>query len=179
MATFDFVSQESSGGRIKRKLIASKDNVVDFNAIRVGTGPTYIQIGESSGHFTFESKRLTSVADPAAGTDAANRQWVLSQLTADLVNVTNTVLSDSTKFLMVADASITSAASGLFYAEAGAVIGGFSGLSVNQPVYASRSTNGGYAVDTTGFVSGEGVFRIGFALDANNVEFDPAYLFHY
>jgi len=85
-------------------------------------------------------------------------------------------LDDNKVVFCVKDATIADNASGKFYKH-GAKIPGFTGLTVDGPVYLSRSVDGGYVQTLTGFVAGEKVVKLGTALSATVVDFAPEYLY--
>lgn len=85
-------------------------------------------------------------------------------------------LKEGCSLYVVKDASILDQVSGGFYKH-GADIPGFTGLTVDAPVYVSRTTAGGYTQSLTGFVTGEKVVLLGTAKSATELEFKPEYLF--
>lgn len=90
-----------------------------------------------------------------------------------LASGTGGVTQDSL-ILLVKDATIADTASGAYYLP-GQVISGFSGgsFTVGSPVYASKTTPGAFQLDQTGFVSGDNVIRLGTAVSATSLLFNP------
>lgn len=76
------------------------------------------------------------------------------------------------KIGVVADATIATTATGKIYLRQGARITGFSGLTPGK-VYIDRATPGSVTQDLSGFVSGEQVYRVGWAINATTILFDP------
>jgi hypothetical protein len=76
---------------------------------------------------------------------------------------------------VVAMASVASGASGKF-AVGSVVASGYSGLSEEQPVYASRTTKGSYIQSLSGFASGEHIILLGKAISASEIKFQPEYV---
>lgn len=80
---------------------------------------------------------------------------------------------------IVEDASIAAAASGKVTVRRGAVIGGFTGLTPGERVYVSRDTAGAVTQDLSAWVAGEHVYRVGRALSATELIYDPEYEIEY
>jgi hypothetical protein len=76
---------------------------------------------------------------------------------------------------VVALASVASGATGKF-AVGSVVVGGFSGLSEELPVYVSRTTKGSYIQSLSGFVAGEHIIKLGKAISQTKVKFEPEYV---
>lgn len=72
---------------------------------------------------------------------------------------------------IVAQASIASAASGKIFVRAGAKMAGFSGLTPGE-VFVGQ-TPGSLTQDTSGFTTGDHVFRVGHAINSTTIVFDP------
>jgi len=91
-----------------------------------------------------------------------------------LADKSDSGLDEGTRFAIVEDASIASAASGRVIVRSGALISGFSGLTPSAPVYLGAS--GAIVQNTTGFSVGtDSVVRIGYAHSASVIEFSPEY----
>ncbi len=94
---------------------------------------------------------------------------------AKLAQATAAGLSEKTVFLMVRDSSITDDAAGTYWMpKKGTVIGGFADLVFDEPVYLSRTAAGGYQV-TAPATANDHVVRIGYAISATEIQFDPQY----
>lgn len=72
------------------------------------------------------------------------------------------------------DATIASAGVGSILMRAGAKLGGFTGLT-SGPVYVS-GTAGDLTQDTSGFTTGMHVYRVGYAISATEIIYDPEHL---
>jgi len=108
------------------------------------------------------------------------RQVVYQSVFGSMIKAvaTDTALNEGSVFAMVRDASIADTASGAYYLPGrGTLVPGFTGLTVNAPVYLSRSTPGGFTQSLAGFVAGESVVTLGWAVSATELEFNPAYEF--
>jgi len=93
---------------------------------------------------------------------------------------TISTLSDATQFGISRTAgSVAPAGTANITFKSGDIVGGFSGLTVNSPVYASRTVIGGYQQDLTGFVTGDQVIKIGSAITTTEVHFSPVFEFVY
>lgn len=130
----------------------------------------------SSGTFVKFSESLTN--DNAGAITVRQVVYVKSNGNVDLAQANGT-FTEGTKFGMVSDASIASSGSGEVYVRPGAKVSGFTGLTVGDPVYVSRSTAGDVQQDLSGFVAGEHVIRVGFALSTTVVQFEPEYIVEY
>lgn len=86
---------------------------------------------------------------------------------ADISNLHNFKLG------VVNTTSIAAAGTGAVAVRTGARISGFSGLTPGQSVYVSRSTPGAVTQDLSAFVTGEHVYRVGHALTASVIVFNP------
>lgn len=105
--------------------------------------------------------------------------YVKSNGAVDLADASAVDLFDGVIGL-VKDATILTTAAGLITFAKGDIISGFSGLTPGKKYYVSNDTAGGidlYA-DIT-FVAGESVCRVGKALSATELEFDPGFEFEY
>lgn len=80
MAAHDFLTVVGSGSVVKQKRVPSSSNTFDFLSVKVGASA--LEIKETGGHFDFSAKRLTNLAEPTSGSDAATRTFVLSQVAA-------------------------------------------------------------------------------------------------
>jgi len=76
---------------------------------------------------------------------------------------------------VVALETIVTTATGRF-AVGGLVLAGFTGLAEELPVYAHRTTAGLYTQSLSGFVAGEHVIKLGKAVSATQVKFEPEYV---
>lgn len=76
---------------------------------------------------------------------------------------------------VVALASVASGATGKF-AVGSVVVGGFTGLSEELPVYVSRTTKGSYIQSLSGFVAGEHIVKLGKAISQTKIKFEPEYV---
>jgi hypothetical protein len=85
----------------------------------------------------------------------------------------NDVLSEGTTFGVVASGTILNTAIGYVYIE-NQNIDGFSGL-VAGPVYLSRTVAGGISQSLAGFVPGEHVIKLGTAVSATRILWQPEY----
>lgn len=85
---------------------------------------------------------------------------------------------DQKKIGVVKDATIATTATGAIFINKNAKIGGYSGLTVGEPVYISEDTAGATTQDISGFATGtDFVYRVGFAVSATEIRFDPEPLF--
>lgn len=82
----------------------------------------------------------------------------------------------ASSFYVVKDATVNDAASGVFY-KRGARIPGFTGLTVDTPVYLSKTTDGGYTQTFPTLVAGDKAVLLGVAISATELEFNPEFLF--
>lgn len=163
-------------GGLKINLEASNPSLqISGNELGVKFGDTTLA-KNSSGTYVKFSETLTN--DNAGTINARDIVYVKSNGNVDLAQA-NGSYTPGTQFGMVSDATIAAAASGLVYLRPGAKVSGFSGLTIGSPVYLSRSVAGGYQQDLTGFVAGEHVVRIGYALTASVVQFQPEYVIEY
>lgn len=80
---------------------------------------------------------------------------------------------------VVSDNSIAIAAAGQIYIKPGSRINGFTGLTVNQPLYVSKTTAGSITQSLSGFVATDNVIRLGVALSDTEIMFLPDYDFEY
>lgn len=117
------------------------------------------------------------------GAEITVRQFVYESAAGEvqLAAATDNIGSDD-MIGCVKDAAIAgdNLSSGEIYLPArGVVIGGFSGLSVNAPLYLSRTVPGSYQQNLTGFVSGNQVIRLGLAISATEIVFEPAHVMEY
>lgn len=88
----------------------------------------------------------------------------------------NGSFSSGSVFLMVKDASIADTASGAYYTpKKGTLVGGFTGLTVGDPIYLSRTAAGGYIQSLTGFVANEHVVSLGLVWSTTEIIWDPNY----
>lgn len=76
---------------------------------------------------------------------------------------------------IVQAASIANTASGAVVTTQGFTQSGFSGLTPGAPVYLS-GTAGGVTQSTAGFTTGEFLYRVGHALSATTIVFDPEFI---
>jgi len=83
-------------------------------------------------------------------------------------------LNEGTVFGCVANATILNTAVGDIYVEY-QVIDGFTGLTSNLPCYLSRATAGAVVQNLTGFVAGDHVIKLGTALSATKLLWEPEY----
>lgn len=104
--------------------------------------------------------------------------YVKSNGAVDLAQATVSALPDS-ELGIVEDASIASAASGQIIFRRGAIVAGFTGLTPGAKVYVSRTTAGDYVQSLTGFQTGEFVYKVGRAISATEISFDPAFEYVY
>ena len=77
------------------------------------------------------------------------------------------------KLAIVKDASIASAASGMFFYKDGTIISGFSGLTPGANQYVGVS---GAITETAPSASGEKVYLVGQAISATEIEFAPEFI---
>jgi len=184
----------------KKKRRPSENADVSFNSISVG-GPAGITISkDGNGNFDFAAKTLSNVATPVLGTDAANKDYVdgvktftnIEGATISLNQIVfesssgnvelaraDDLLNTGTTFGIVVDATVPNLATGNIAVKPGPIIGGFTGLTVNAPVYVSRVTAGALTQSLTGFLAGEHVVIVGFAISATQIIFEPAYKVEY
>lgn len=80
---------------------------------------------------------------------------------------------------IVADDSIANAASGDVYVVPGIKIFGFSGLTVTEPIYVSRTTAGEITQSLSGFTATDHVVRLGWAVSSQEILFMPEYDFEF
>ena len=82
-------------------------------------------------------------------------------------------------FGVVKDASIADTATGDVYIKPGAIIPGYSSLTIGEPIYVHQSTPGAIIQSTAGFNAGDHLVQIGTALTATSVLFDPLYILQF
>jgi len=92
-----------------------------------------------------------------------------------LALATNAVFSEGTVFGVVLENSIANGASGRVLVAQGVRVPGFTGLTINQPVYLSRTTPGAIAQNLTGFQPGDHVIKVGTADKSTGILFEPEY----
>jgi hypothetical protein len=149
---------------------------------------------------------IINVPDPLAAQNAATKNYVdvvqfaLPLVNNDVANIalndfvyinssgnvkrviadgTITSLGDSTQFGVSRSASTAPASTLNVSVKSGEIIGGFSGLTVNSPIYASRTAIGGYQQNLTGFVTGDQVIKLGRVISATQLHFSPSFEFVY
>lgn len=86
--------------------------------------------------------------------------------------------------VFIADAALAgSTGTGRCVVRVGAIVAGFTGLTPGKSVYVSRSTAGGVTQDvsqsTGSFVSGENVYKVGRAISATEIRFQPSFEWQY
>jgi len=79
------------------------------------------------------------------------------------------------KIGVVYDATIATTAAGLITVRDGAVIPGYTGLTIGKKVYIGKGTPGAYTQDISTYTTGDHVYRVGYAVSATEVEFSPEY----
>jgi hypothetical protein len=122
----------------------------------------------------FQVKYTRSLVNANAGTIAANKVVFIDASGFDLAIATNTSAADL--LLGVTAASVATTASGLVYVRKGAIIGGFSGLTVGKKQYVSRATAGVMVETLAAFVDGDQVYQVGRAVSATELELDPQFI---
>jgi hypothetical protein len=89
-------------------------------------------------------------------------------------------LNEGTLFGMVKDATIADTQSGEIYMpKRGTKVAGFTGLTVNSPIYLDRATDGGYVQSLSGFQSGDHVVTLGIVKYSTEIFWDPKYEYAY
>ena len=78
---------------------------------------------------------------------------------------------------IVGQASIANAAIGEITIKPGSIVGGYSGLLVNSPVYIHPTTPGAIIQSSATFVAGQHLVVLGMAISATQIMFDPKYKF--
>jgi hypothetical protein len=102
--------------------------------------------------------------------------YLKSNGNVDLATWTNA--SDAVELGVVYDASISASASGKVTVRRGAIVGGFSSLTVGAPVYVG-STGGAVTQSLASISAGQYVHRVGYAYSATQVIFDPSFVVEY
>lgn len=148
---------------------------INTNALRVKTGDPTILVDSNGVAVDFTEDLQNDNASPIT-----IRQFVHIEAdgNVDLAQANGTYDLGS-KFGCVSDASIAAAATGAVHLRPGARVAGFSSLTPNSPVYLSRSVAGSFQQDLAGFVAGEHVIRVGYAITADILEFDPSYIIEF
>jgi hypothetical protein len=89
-----------------------------------------------------------------------------------LLRADASLANDYVVFGSVKDASIGASGSGnVFLPHMGVRIGGFTGLDISKPLYASRTTAGLYVQTLTGFVTGDYVILLGQPISSTEIIF--------
>lgn len=143
----------------------SQNAVFDALALKANLSTTY-SLEETLNNSSGDTLTIRQFVYKATGT-----------IGVDLVDVTD-ALADYTVFRMVKSATIADTINGVFYTP-GQVVGGFTGLTAHAPVYASRTTPGGLTQSLSGFVAGEQVILIGYALSTTDIQFDPKHVIEF
>ena len=102
------------------------------------------------------------------------RQAVIIEADGNVDLASKANASNDVSVGIVEDASISAAASGNIYVRRGAIIPGFSGLTPGDKVYVG-ATAGSITQDISAYAAGEFAHRIGRALSATEIEFDPEF----
>ena len=118
----------------------------------------------------------TRTNDNAGTISAGQIVYVKSTGHVDLATAT---AQDNTAFLgAVQAATIATTASGTIYEKHGALVGGFTGLTVGSIVY--LGTTAGAAVQTlSGFSAGNFVWKLGVATSSTTIEWCPEFIIEY
>lgn len=132
---------------------------------------------------TFVLDELNDFADPftnVEGSDITIGQIVFESSTGNVeLARADDALDPGKRIGIVADKTIADAAIGNVFTVPGVRIFGFTGLTVGQPIFVSRTTPGAMTQNLTGFVSTEHVFRLGWAISAEEILFSPQYDFEF
>ena len=147
---------------------------INANALRAKIGdPTILVDGNGISVDFTEAK-----TNDNAGTVAIrNFVYIKANGNVDLAQATGT-FDLGTKF-GCAKAAILTTASGDIYLRPGARVAGFATLTPLSPVYLSRTVAGGFQQNLTGFVAGEHVILLGYAITVDILEFDPKYIIEF
>jgi len=147
---------------------------INANALKAKSGDATILVDANGISVDFTEAKVND----NAGT-VAIRDFVFIKADGDVdLAQANGTFDLGTKF-GCAKAAILTTATGDVYLRPGARIAGFSSLVPLSPVYLSRTTAGGFTQSLTGFVAGEHVIRVGYAITADILEFDPSYIIEY
>jgi hypothetical protein len=124
------------------------------------------------------------LANHESSASIANRDFVYIDAAGGVKKViadgTITSFSEGTQFGVSRTAASTAPAGTVNVSfKSGDVVGGFSGLVVNSPVFASRTVSGGYQQDLSGFVALDEVISLGKAVSTTEIHFSPRYMFQY
>lgn len=122
---------------------------------------------------------VSKTNDNAGSITARQAVYVKSNGNVDLAAAAVADLEDGVIGL-VKDASIATTAAGLITFAKGDIISGFSGLTPGKKYYVSKATPGAIALySAISYVAGDKVCRVGKALSATVLEFDPCFEFEY
>lgn len=101
-----------------------------------------------------------------------------SQMT--LAQANDASLDEASVLFMVKDATIADQAAGQVYMpEKGTKVGGFSALTVGDPIYLDPATGGGYVQTTSGHGSGDHVISLGKVISSTEVLWNPVYEYQF
>jgi len=183
-ATID-LSYNDGSNQISADVIANSISEVHLTTSVAGAGlaggnGTALSVGVDGVSTEITSDQVvvkfTESLTNADGSTAAIRDFVYLSSAGNVMRAqANGSFNLGTKFA-VASAAVLTTASGLFYVRPGALIPGFSGLTVGSPMFISRSAAGGFTQSLSGFVAGEHIVQIGIAKSATVMEFAPAYI---
>lgn len=133
-----------------------------------------ISVGSSGIAVVLTEQRVN---DNAGTISAAQIVYIKSSGHVDLAIATTA--TDQYELGVVKDATIATTGTGAIYEKIGAFVGGFSALTIGAPVYLDRTTAGAVVQSLTGFVAGNFVWRLGYALSATTVQWNPEFVMEY
>lgn len=149
-------------------------------AVSVGT-ETGVMI--SGGNVVADYDRTLTNGSASVGISAGQ---ILYMDTGGKVQLAKANVSNLDQFaLFIGDSTIAAGTSntGRCVARLGAIYGGFSSLTIGADVYVSRATAGAVTQDpstsTGNFVSGEYVYKVGRAVSATEIRFEPEFMWQY
>lgn len=154
-------------GRAQTAVVAS--SIVDGDTTHAPSGEAvyeaFAALGTSASYKSYTNMEASPITIRQFVYQSAAGQVLLLRADAALAN-------DYVVFGSVKDTSIAASASGnVFLPQMGVRIGGFTGLDVTKPVYASRLTAGSYIQSLAGFVAGEYAILLGYPISATEIIF--------
>jgi hypothetical protein len=124
---------------------------------------------------TVQVQHARSLTNDNAGSITAGQVvYIKSNGAVDLARADVAGL-DSIWIGVVKASSIATTAAGLVVVRPGAIISGLSGLTPGVKQYISRATAGALTSSLTGFVTGEHVYSVGYAISATEMVYQPQF----
>lgn len=163
-----------SAGQLALELRTSSALVKDGTGLAVNTG---FGVGINASNQLRLDAFLLATNDDAGS--LANRDFVYIKANGAVEKAQATVSNLDDFKLGMATTTIASAATGAILVAHGVIYSGFTGLTPGQKLYVSRATAGGYTQDLSAFTAGDLVYRIGRAISATQIIFDPEFEFEY